>query len=383
MISKKEGMKIAVLGGSFLQTDFVESALNKGLEVYVLDGNKDCFISRWENVTFQHLNFSDEALVREFCQRKSIDLIYAPCNEVGNLVSSRLAPEMGFSYNQEAVVQTTLSKSLQRKMAANCSELYTPKSVMYNGDMDQVENFVGYPMVIKPTTSSAGRGITGVNNREELKTAIDAASEFAPEGAILIEELLQGDQISVETVSASGKHHIAGITLEIVDPAPLFVERCHYMNAEVHKKYLSLVQKAVLQLLDAIGVEFGPCHIELKVHNGKVALIEIASRAGGLRDRLMKLAGYPDYNELILEAYMDARVDESLLQEPTGHGLVNILTKVADLESVVLGKRDDTLHSLYLYEKGPVYNPQNIIDAYGYAYFHGEKPLGEYSLEHY
>jgi hypothetical protein len=48
-----------------------------------------------------------------------------------------------------------------------------------------------------------------------------------------------------------------------------------------------------------------------------------------------------------------------------------------------LGKRDDFLHSLFLYDKGPVYSPQNIIDAYGYAYFSGQNALSDYSLQHY
>ncbi len=135
--------------------------------------------------------------------------------------------------------------------------------------------------------------------------------------------------------------------------------------------------------MNKIGVEYGPCHIELKVEENRVALIEIASRVGGLRDRLMKLAGYSDYNKMILDSYLKKNVEEQELHVPNRHGLVNILTKVEDLNCVPLGKRDQTLHSLYFYDKGPVYQPQNIIDAYGYAYFTGEAPLNEYSLEHY
>ncbi|MDA7639317.1 ATP-grasp domain-containing protein [Akkermansiaceae bacterium] len=377
-------LSIVVLGGSFLQTDFVETALDAGMNVFVLDGNKNCYLSSHEGIEFHPINFSQKSVVREFYLNHGADLLYAPCNEVGNLISAQLADELGFRYNAEEVVKITLNKSLQREKAAACQELYSPKSLVFKGDLDVLEKELSFPMVVKPTSSSAGRGITGVNNREELEKALVVAESYlGNEGIIIVEEYIGGDQISVETVSVAGTHHIVGITQEIVGPAPLFIERNHYMDQGVHNKFVPLVEAAVKELLSKIGIQYGPCHIEMKLDGDKVALIEVASRAGGLRDRLMKLAGYTDYNKIILDSFLKGKIDPADLHSPSKHGLVNILTKVEDLHSVRLGKRDETLDSLYLYDKGPEYQPQNIIDAYGYAYFTGHNSLFDYSLEHY
>lgn len=376
--------KIAVLGGSFLQSDFIETALSLGMEVYVLDENKSCYLATCELIKFYPINFSNQQLVKKFCRENDIKMVYAPCNEVGNLIASRLASELGFRYNNEDVVKITLDKSLQRLIAAQCKYLYSPEIFIYNDNIFEVEKKLSYPMVVKPSSSSAGRGITGVLNRDELVAAILVAENFlGAEGNILIEEYIGGDQISIETVSAGGFHYIAGITLEIVGPAPLFIERSHYMNKSIHEKFLPIVEKAVNELLDKIGIQYGPCHIEMKVQGDRVSLIEIASRAGGLRDRLMKLAGYSDYNKIILDAFRNNKVQELELMTPSKHSLVNILTKVDDLNCIPLGKRDHTLHSFYLNDKGPVYQPQNIIDAYGYVYFTSDNSLNEYSLEQY
>lgn len=377
-------LSIVVLGGSFLQTDFVETALEAGMKVYVLDGNKNCYLANHEGIEFHALNFAQKSAVKEFYLNKAADMLYAPCNEVGNLISAQLADELGFRYNAEEVVKITLNKSLQREKAAACKNLYSPKSLVFKGDLDELEKELSFPMVVKPTSSSAGRGITGVNNREELEKALVVAESYlGEEGIIIVEEYIGGDQISVETVSVAGTHHIVGITHEIVGPAPLFIERNHYMDQEVHNRFVPVVESAVKELLSMIGIQYGPCHIEMKVDGDKVALIEVASRAGGLRDRLMKLAGYTDYNKIILDSFIKGEVDSADLHAPSKYGLVNILTKVEDLHSVRLGKRDATLHSLYLYDKGPEYQPQNIIDAYGYAYFTSDHSLFDYSLEHY
>jgi hypothetical protein len=376
--------KLAVLGGSFLQIDFVETALSLGIESHVIDGNPRCYMSQLKTIKFQPFDFSKQELLEEYCNKNEINFVYAPCNEVGNLISSRLASILGFNYNSEDVVNITLNKSLQRKKAATCKYLYSPKSILFRGNIQEVEEFINYPMVVKPTSSSAGRGITGVNNRKDLINALTTAEQYCQQnGQILVEEYIVGDQISIETVSVNGVHSIVGITKEIVGPKPLFIERSHYMNHGIHEKFLPIVENGVKELLDAIGIQYGPCHIEMKVEGNRVSLIEIASRAGGLRDRLMKLAGYSDFNKIILSAYLNNQVDHNDLHLPSKHSLVNILTKVDDLNCVPLGKRDNTLHSLYFNEKGPVYDPQNIMDAYGYAYFTSEKSLNTYSLENY
>ena len=376
--------KLAVLGGSFLQIDFVETAISLGIESHVIDGNPRCYMSQLKTIKFQPFDFSKQELLEEYCNKNKINFVYAPCNEVGNLISSRLASKLGFNYNSEDVVNITLNKSLQRKKAATCKYLYSPKSILFRGNIQEIEEFINYPMVVKPTSSSAGRGITGVNNRKDLINALTTAEQYCQQnGQILVEEYIGGDQISIETVSVNGLHSIVGITKEIVGPEPLFIERSHYMNHGIHEKFLPIVENGVKELLDAIGIQYGPCHIEMKVEGNRVSLIEIASRAGGLRDRLMKLAGYSDYNKIILSAYLNNQVDHNDLHLPSKHSLVNILTKVDDLNCVPLGKRDNTLHSLYFNEKGPVYDPQNIMDAYGYAYFTSEKSLNTYSLENY
>ncbi len=77
-----------------------------------------------------------------------------------------------------------------------------------------------------------------------MDAAIQVAKSFLGEdGHILIEEYIGGDHISVETVSTNGIHYIAGITLEIVGPPPLFIERNHYMNKTIHEKFLPIVEK--------------------------------------------------------------------------------------------------------------------------------------------
>lgn len=373
---------IAVLGGSFLQNDFVETAKRKGHNVFVLDGNANCYLNNNPNCSFHHINFSNEKEVLKFCKEKNIDLVYAPSNELGNLISSKLASKVGFNFNSVETVQNTLSKAKQRELLAELKYIKSPKSIIFNDNVKWIDSNYIYPLIVKPSSSSASRGVLAVNNASELINAIDNAKQYLSSGDdIIIEEYIEGDQISVETITANNKHYIAGITKEVVSGPPYFIERSHFMGKKIHEKYYDLLIEAIDELLTVSNIDVGPCHVELKVNGSDIYLIEIASRAGGLRDRLMKISGYPDYNELIIDAYLKNRISKNLIQPPKLNSLVNILTEIDDLYSFVEGRKNEKLDSFYFNGNGPVPEPQNLIDAYGYAYFKSTESLKKYALK--
>ena len=207
--------KILVLGGSFLQSTFINKAAELGFELLVLDGSLDCYVSKWPNIEFVHADFSDYEKVKELALDYNPLLVYAPCNEIGSLIAAKHSKKIGYSYNSVEVVQSSLDKSLQRKIASKCDLLYSPKCLKYNRDLSKIQKTLSYPMIVKPSRSSASRGVSSAKNLEELQLAIESASRFLEKGGcVMIEEYLEGDQISVETISANGVHSIVGITKE-------------------------------------------------------------------------------------------------------------------------------------------------------------------------
>lgn len=373
---------LCVLGGSFLQQEFVITAKSKRHNVFILDGNPNCYLSCNKDYKFFNINFSNENEVLQFCKKNNISFVYAPSNEVGNLIASRLVSKVGYNYNSEETVLNTINKLSQRKLLNKLNQIKSPKSTTFQGDINRIESNLKYPLIIKPSSSSASRGISSVDNKSELINAVNTAKQFLKSGDdIIVEEYIDGEQISVETITVNGKHYIAGITKEIVSGSPDFIERSHFMGPEIHERFFDLLVNPINELLTTAHIIVGPCHVELKIKNNEIYLIEIASRAGGLRDYLMKISGYPDFNELILDAYLNNTIDENYLHPPKQNGLVNILTQVEDLHSFVQGRKDKTLYNYYFNEKGPIPEPKNLIDAYGYAYFKSQNSLEKYSLQ--
>ncbi|WP_081302965.1 ATP-grasp domain-containing protein [Campylobacter fetus] len=171
-----------------------------------------------------------------------------------------------------------------------------------------------FPLVIKPSDRSAGRGVVKVNNISELKLAYKTAKDFATNGIVLIEEVLDGKQFSVETISSNKEHKIVAITEEYLRKGYHkndFLETQQLIPARISKARHQVIEHQILRILYAFEIKFGACHIELKLGKNGVKFIEIASRMGGWRNVLVKNSYDIDYNHLLLKASLGQNLGDT------------------------------------------------------------------------
>ncbi|MEU6207654.1 ATP-grasp domain-containing protein, partial [Micromonospora musae] len=109
---------------------------------------------------------------------------------------------------------------------------------------------------------------------------------------ILVEELLVGPEISVETATAGGATKILAVTRKQTGFAPLFMETGHTVNAgdplADEEGEVARVTRAAIAALD---VTEGVCHVELILTSSGPAVVEVNGRlAGDLIPYLVDLA---------------------------------------------------------------------------------------------
>ncbi|MGI5484622.1 ATP-grasp domain-containing protein [Streptomyces lavendofoliae] len=98
--------------------------------------------------------------------------------------------------------------------------------------------------------------------------------------ATLVEQYAEGLEFSVETLSSGGRHSCVGIAEKGTTGG--FVEVSHVMPPpSLDDRRRRLVEGAVGELLDAVGLTDGPSHTEVKVDGDKVTVIETHNRLGG------------------------------------------------------------------------------------------------------
>ncbi|GAA3196361.1 MULTISPECIES: ATP-grasp domain-containing protein [Streptomyces] len=150
---------------------------------------------------------------------------------------------------------------------------------------------LGYPAVIKPASYFGSIGVVRVDRPEELPGAF----EFAMAGArrsradtsVLVEEFLDGPEVSVECVTHRGVTVAVAVTRKQL--GPYFSEVGHTVDAT--DPLLAEVAPVAAAAIKALGITDGVQHVEMRLVDGRPRLIEVNGRIGGdMIGRLVHLA---------------------------------------------------------------------------------------------
>lgn len=144
---------------------------------------------------------------------------------------------------------------------------------------------LGYPLVVKPVDLCGGMFVRKVAGEAEMREAF-AALEAFPVNArnqprlptVLLEELLDGPEVSVETVTVGGVTHVVGVTDKSVAGEPWFVESGHMFPADLDGA--GAVEVAVAAI-EALGLDDTVAHTEIKLTSTGPKLIEVNPRPAG------------------------------------------------------------------------------------------------------
>lgn len=134
-------------------------------------------------------------------------------------------------------------------------------------------------VVLKDPKGSGSENVFFSGSNEDLSRIFQIALK---QGIVfLAEEYIDGCEISVETLTIRGNHEVIAITEKKLY-RDSFAEQRHIQPATcLSGSELCNVKSYCLELLNTIGYQHGPCHIEIKVGSKGVRLIEINNRVGG------------------------------------------------------------------------------------------------------
>ncbi|KJY35949.1 ATP-grasp domain-containing protein [Streptomyces sp. NRRL S-495] len=149
---------------------------------------------------------------------------------------------------------------------------------------------IGYPLVVKPVDLCAGMYVRQVADERELSDAHLALAEFPVNArgqrrkpSVLLEELLTGPEVSVETVSFDGEVQVVGVTGKTIGGAPAFVETGHLFPADLEPAPAEAAADTAVAALKALGLDQVVAHTELKLTPHGPRIVEVNPRPAGNR----------------------------------------------------------------------------------------------------
>ena len=167
---------------------------------------------------------------------------------------------------------------------------------------------VEFPCVVKAPDQQGQKGLSLVLDRGELAAALAAARAVARSGVVLVEELVDGPEVTAVGLSTGGRFVPLVVTDRIVASPPAFgVALAHVWPS---RSDLAAVSAVAAAAATALGITNGPSYTQLRLSPSGPRVIEVAARLGGGHDaELVEAAVGIALNDLAIDAALGLPVE--------------------------------------------------------------------------
>lgn len=154
----------------------------------------------------------------------------------------------------------------------------------------------GYPVIVKPTLGAASNYVFRADNAAELRERYAQAAQgltelswyameadgldLGPHG-LLVESFLDGDEFLIEALAWDDEVYLGSIVDRVTAEGDTFDDDVHHAPTALTPAQVEAVHEVVAAGARAQGLRRSVMHAEVRFHEGRPHLVEIAVRPGG------------------------------------------------------------------------------------------------------
>lgn len=272
--------RILILGTGNAQLDAVRLCKEHGLSVYT------CSCIQYGPVCnaadfFELIDIADIERIKDYAVRNDIDLIYSVGSDIAMPTVSKVSEDLDLprfvSYetakicNNKVLLREFLGKDFTGNLRYQMVE-----STLVSLELE-------FPVIMKPVDSQGQRGVRLINSYNEFVDNFDDSVRFSRNGKLILEEYVDGPEISVNSYVVNGNIEFSIISDRISWPDyPGGIIHEHILPSNIagpspEKEIRDLVERTISRL----GIENGPVYFQIKLKEGKPKLIEVTPRLDG------------------------------------------------------------------------------------------------------
>jgi biotin carboxylase len=143
----------------------------------------------------------------------------------------------------------------------------------------------GKKYVLKPVDSRGARGVLLIDSDTDLKWAFEESIKHSPSGCLILEEYLDGPQISTESLVQNGSLYHVGFADRNYDKLEQFQPHIIEDGGSQPSMLSPKIRKSIFEMAgkagSALGLETGVLKGDMVWHQEKPFVIEVATRLSG------------------------------------------------------------------------------------------------------
>ena len=194
-------------------------------------------------------------------------------------VAARIAEKLGLAHPLKPATAILATNKLRQREALAEAGVPQPRWEVVGGNGTSE---IPPPVVVKAADRSSRGGLSLVRRPAGLERALASAREVSRTGVVLVEEYVDGPEVTVTGFSAGGNFVPLAVTDRIAAEEGLGVPLGYAWPSVYAETAVEVTRRAV----EALGIDEGPTTTRLRISRGGPEVIEVAARLGRrARDR--------------------------------------------------------------------------------------------------
>ena len=285
-----------LLGGIRYLLPVIKAAHEQGYYVITADYLPNNIAHKYSD-EYVNVNIIDKEAVLEVASERKIDGIMSFGVDPGVVSAAYVQEQMGLpSFGPYESVCILQNKDRFRAFLAD-NGFNVPKAKGYSEIMEALsdQDAFDYPVIVKPTDSAGSKGVTRVDDKNQLRKAVEFAFDKSISGHIIIEDFIEKQGCSSDTDSFSVDGQLKFVSFNTqrfdVNASNPYTPAAYSWPSTFTKEQEEYLTSEIQRLIALLDMKTNIYNIETRIGtNGKPYIMELTPRGGG--NRLCEMLRY-------------------------------------------------------------------------------------------
>ncbi|WP_295162570.1 alpha-hydroxy-acid oxidizing protein [uncultured Brachyspira sp.] len=279
-----KGKRIIIIGAGLLQVPAVQIAQEMGLYTIVFDYNKDAYgmkIADYPMVVSTRDVDGSVRAARDLSQKMEIHGVITVGTDASTTVAA-VANALGLPGNRFEDAYAASNKIRMRERFKKNNVPQPNFFPVWNYE-EAIEAYrsLNTHAVVKPADNMGARGVMKVSDENSVLAAFNRAKSASPSGEVIIEEFMDGQELSIDMLIYNDEIYVTGIADRIIEFPPFFIETGHIMPSALDKEKLDNAVDVMKAGIRALNLKIGAAKGDIKITKNGAMVGEIAARLSG------------------------------------------------------------------------------------------------------
>lgn len=275
-------MKALVLAGGFPQIALIRELKSRGIETLLADWYAEPVAKPYADKFYQASTLDVDA-IRKIAEDEKVDFLITACTDQALLTVALVSEQLSLPcYIDYKTALNVTNKSYMKKVFTEAGIPTAQHVILAELDTEKISH-LQYPLIVKPVDCNSSKGVKKVLDRDELEQAFDEAVHLSRTKTAIIEEFVEGQEITVDVYVENGTAHLLSIANsdKIADSDKFVIWRTRYPADETSEHIKTLVTRTAQQIADSFGLTDSPMLIQMITDGKRVSVLEFSARTGG------------------------------------------------------------------------------------------------------